>query len=272
MSNRASELWGYEGQRVVVTGAASGMGDAVVRTLSDLGAEVTALDVAPVSAPNAKVIEVDLSDRASIDAAVAQLSGAYQAHFNCAGVPGPPRFSNLQTMLVNFVGLRHITERVLPMIEDGGAVASITSNAGLGWLKNLDAVREVLDTPDFESGAKWCEAHPEVANGYLFSKQAIIGYTKRRAHQLLERSIRMNCLSPAPTETPMLPDFHAQVSKDFIDEHFRAPIGRDATPEEMAEPLVFLNSRAARFISGHNLIVDYAYAGSIEVGDRVGLL
>lgn len=272
MTNEASDFWGYEGRRVVVTGAASGMGEAVARTLDALGAEVTVLDVAAVSAPNAHAVEVDLSDRASIDAAVADLSGVYHALFNCAGVPGPPRFSNLQTMLVNFVGLRHFTESVLPMIEEGGAVASITSNGGMGWRKNLENVRAMLDTPDFETGAKWCEAHPDVANGYLFSKQAIIGYTKRRAHELVERRVRMNCMSPAPTETPMLPDFHAQVSKEFIDDNFRAPIGRDATPEEMAEPLVFLNSHAARFISGHNLVVDYGYAGAIDVGDKVGLL
>ncbi|MDH4016713.1 MAG: SDR family oxidoreductase, partial [Actinomycetota bacterium] len=90
--------------------------------------------------------------------------------------------------------------------------------------------------------------------------------------ELVERAIRVNCLSPAPTETPMLPAFHAQVSKEFIDENFRAPIGRDATPEEMAEPLVFLNSHAARFVSGVNLIVDFAYAAGIDVGDKQGLL
>ncbi len=267
-----SDLWGYEGQRVVVTGAASGMGEAVARTLSNLGAETTVLDVAPVSAPHAVSIQVDLGDRASIEAASAQLSGRYDALFNCAGVPGPPKFDNHQTMLVNFVGLRHFTERVLPMLEDGGAIASITSNAGLGWQKNLDNVRTLLDIDDFDAASKWCAEHPDIANGYLFSKQAIIGYTKRRAHQLVERAIRVNCLSPAPTETPMLPDFHAQVSKAFIDEHFRAPIGRDATPEEMAEPLVFLNSRAARFVSGVNLIVDFAYAAGIDVGDKQGML
>ena len=70
----------------------------------------------------------------------------------------------------------------------------------------------------------------------------------------------------------MLPAFYEQVSKEFIDEHFLAPIGRNATPEEMAEPLIFLGSRAARFISGHNLFVDYGYAASVHVGQRPALL
>jgi enoyl-[acyl-carrier-protein] reductase (NADH) len=70
----------------------------------------------------------------------------------------------------------------------------------------------------------------------------------------------------------MLPNFHSQVSKDFLEEHFLAPVGRNATPEEMGDPLIFLNSQAARFISGHNLFVDYGYVASVEVGRKVGLL
>jgi NAD(P)-dependent dehydrogenase (short-subunit alcohol dehydrogenase family) len=70
----------------------------------------------------------------------------------------------------------------------------------------------------------------------------------------------------------MLPTFHQQVSKDFIDTHFLAPIGRNATPEEMAEPLILLNSNAARFVSGQNLMVDYGYVASVEVGARPALL
>jgi len=82
----------------------------------------------------------------------------------------------------------------------------------------------------------------------------------------------MNCLSPAPTDTPMLDKFHAQVSKEFLEKHFLAPIGRNATPEEMAEPLILLNSEAARFVSGVNLMVDWGYVASVEVGARPSLL
>jgi NAD(P)-dependent dehydrogenase (short-subunit alcohol dehydrogenase family) len=94
----------------------------------------------------------------------------------------------------------------------------------------------------------------------------------QRAVELVARGIRMNCLSPAPTDTPMLPAFHAQVNREFIEKHFQAPVGRNATPEEMAEPLVFLNSDAARFVSGVNLFVDYGYLAAVEVGVRPALL
>jgi len=266
------DVLGFSGKAVVVTGAASGMGAAAARFLAEVGAEVHALDLAEVSAPVKQSIEVDLADPASIDAAVPKLPDGLFAHFNCAGVPGPPRFDALQTMLVNFVGLRHLTEAVLPKLADGGSVASITSVAGMGWRKNLEAVRALCDITDFGAARDWCAANPDKANGYLFSKQCIIYYTKQLAVRMVDRDIRANCLSPAPTETAMLPDFHAQVSKEFMDEHFQALCGRDAKPEEMAEPLVFLGSRMARFVSGHNLFVDYAYEAAVDTGAKASLL
>ncbi len=265
------DILGYEGKRVVVTGASSGMGAATARTLVDLGAKVHALDIKPIEGKAEQALELDLSRRDSIDAAARRLPGHVDALFNCAGLPGPP-FSNLDTMLVNFAGLRHLTEALLPRIPRGGAIASITSVAGMGFRKNLENVKALCGTKDFDEAHAWCEANPDKANGYLFSKQCIIWYTMQRAVDLVARGIRMNCLSPAPTDTPMLPAFHAQATRDFIDKHFRAPIGRDATPEEMAEPLVLLNSNAARFISGVNLFVDWGYLASVEVGARPALL
>jgi NAD(P)-dependent dehydrogenase (short-subunit alcohol dehydrogenase family) len=265
------DLLGYAGKQVVVSGAASGMGEATARVLVDLGAEVHALDVKPIGAPVKQSLEADLRDPASIDTALRRLPARVDALFNCAGLPGPP-FSNLDTMLVNFVGLRHLTEGVIPRIPSGGAVASITSVAGMGWRKNQEHLRAILATPGYAEARAWCEAHPDVANGYLFSKQCIIWYTKTRAVELLPRQIRMNCLSPSPTDTPMLSAFHAQVSRDFLEQHFLAPVGRNATPEEMAEPLVLLNSDAMRFVSGQNLFVDYAYEAAVDVGARKSLL
>jgi len=265
------DILGYAGKRVVVSGASSGMGAAAARTLIDLGARVHALDIKPIDAKVEQALEVDLRQRDSIDAAVRQLPGTIDALFNCAGLPGPP-FSNLDTMLVNFAGLRHLTETLLPRIPKGGAIASITSVAGMGFRKNLENVKALCGTKDFDDARAWCEAHPDKANGYLFSKQCIIWYTMQRAVDLVALGIRMNCLSPAPTDTPMLPVFHAQVTRDFLEKHFLAPIGRNATPEEMAEPLVLLNSNAARFVSGVNLFVDWGYLAAIEVGARPALL
>ena len=142
----------------------------------------------------------------------------------------------------------------------------------MGYRKNIDKVRELLDISDFSAARAWCEAHPETANGYLFSKQCIIAYTMRRAAELAPQGIRMNCLSPAPTDTPMMDDFVAQISREFMDQHFQAPVGRNATAEEMAEPLIFLGSHAARFVSGVNLFVDFGYTAAVDAGLRPALL
>ena len=85
-----SDVLGYEGKNVVITGAASGMGQAAAQLLVDAGARVYALDIAEVSVPVAAALKVDMKDGASIDAAVAQLPGEIYALFNCAGVPSPP--------------------------------------------------------------------------------------------------------------------------------------------------------------------------------------
>ena len=99
------DVLGYEGKHAVVTGAASGMGEQVARICHELGANVTALDLKPVSTPVKTSIELDLLDHASIDAVVAQIDGPIDAVFSCAGLPGPP-FTDLQTGIVNFIGAR----------------------------------------------------------------------------------------------------------------------------------------------------------------------
>ena len=262
------DLLGYDGKVCTITGAFSGMGEAAARNLIELGAEVHALDIKQPSLDVAQFIEVDLKDQGSIDAALKQLPKRVDRHFNCAGVPGPP-FSNTDTVMVNFVGLRYLTEALLPRMVDNGAIASITSVAGMGFKNNIQNVQELIAIEDFQAARKWCDENPTKAVGYIFSKQCITAWTKMRAVSLAQdRGIRINCLSPAPTDTPMLPDFHAQVSKEFLESHFLAPVGRNATPAEMGDPLIFLNSDMARFISGVNLFVDYGFVGDWEVGQR----
>ena len=70
----------------------------------------------------------------------------------------------------------------------------------------------------------------------------------------------------------MMPAFYEQVPKEFMDEYFQAPVGRNATPEEMARPLILLNSSAASFVSGHNLFVDFGFAAQVTMGQRPALL
>ena len=170
-------------------------------------------------------------------------------------------------MLVNFVGARQLTEALLPQMPSGSAIASVASVAGMGYLLNMANVKQLLETDSYEAARAWCEEHPEIANGYAFSKECIIVYALMYAKRLAERGIRINAISPGITETPMLPHFYDQVGKDWMDANFRGFLGRNANADEQAWPLAFLNSDAASFISGVNIFVDAGYAGALFTGE-----
>lgn len=270
------DIFGYEGKKVVITGAASGMGQATVRLLVELGAEIYALDVKEVTEPVKKYIPTDLGAKESIDAAMAQIEGSIDRIFTCAGLPGPP-FTDIAINLVNFVGHRHLIEGLLPRMNEGGAIAMISSIGGMAWQMNFETVSQLLATPGFDAARAWLEANPEAARGfgevmrglnaYGFSKQCLVAYAKAQAWELAKRNIRINTLSPGTTETPMTPAFNQAYGKEASDS-LMSSIGRYATPEEMAEPLIFLNSNMARYVSGHDLQVDYGLVAAILTGKK----
>lgn len=255
----------YEGKRVIVAGAASGMGAATAQVLVDLGAEVHALDIKkPEVAGLASFTECDLREPAQIEDAVGKIGKIVNALFNCAGLPNT--FPPLDVMLVNFCGLRHLTEAAIPNMLEGSAIACIASTAGIGWMQNLELLFGLLGTPDFDAARSWCEAHPkELANAYGLSKEAINAYTAFRSFALAAQGIRINCVNPGPTDTPMMPEFEKAVGKRYMDE-FPVPLGRHAVAEEQAWPMVFLNSPRASYVTGHQLDVDGGFKGGLLTG------
>ena len=142
----------YEGKRVIVTGAASGMGAATAQILVDLGAEVHAIDIKkPEVTGLASFSQCDLRDPAQIDETIGKIGKIVNALFNCAGLPNT--FPNLDVMLVNFCGLRQVTESVIPLMIEGSSIASIASTAGIGWMQNMELLFGLMMTPDF-AGAR----------------------------------------------------------------------------------------------------------------------
>jgi NAD(P)-dependent dehydrogenase (short-subunit alcohol dehydrogenase family) len=257
-------VWSYEDKRVLVSGGGgAGMGAAAVRDLIELGAEVHVFDVKEPSSKAASYRSVDLRDPGAIEAAVAELGGPLHALFNCAGLPGPP-FSGLDTMLVNFIAARHLTGLAAKHMGPGSAVATISSAGAFGWENVMDQVAPLLATPGYAEGRTWCEEHPDaVGEGYLLSKQAIIIWTLHAALDLAPQGIRVNCTSPGPTQTPMMPSFEAYMGKDFMD-RFPKPLGgRNSTPEEQGHLVVFLNSDAASYITGTNVYADGGFSAGM---------
>lgn len=269
-----SDVLGYKNRNVVITGAASGMGQAAAQLLVDLGAIVYALDIADVSVPVERAIKVDMSDGASIDAAVAEFPQEIYALFNCAGVPAPP-FSAEDCVLINFTGLRYLTEALLPRLPEGGAIASIASTAGMGWKPNLETVREFLALDNTHAAARgWlADNAARVPDGYGFSKQCIIVYTMSQAAELAQRGIRINCIAPSPTDSGFMTKLkgEGQIPEEAV-ALFLPPNGRYATGADMGEPLVLLNSRLAGFVSGNNLPIDFGYTAQVVMGQRDDLI
>jgi NAD(P)-dependent dehydrogenase (short-subunit alcohol dehydrogenase family) len=263
---------GYEQSRVVVTGAASGMGAATARILTELGAEVVALDVNPVSAAVAATMEIDLRDPASIGEVAGAISEPVDALFSCAGLPGPP-FSDIDTVLVNFVGARHLIESLVPKMHEGSAVATISSSSAVGWQQALPELMPMVLTAGFDSGKAWLEQNPKAVgySAYIYSKQLMDAWVSWRASDLIQTGIRLNCINPGPSDTPMMPAFHALAGKELVDMAI-GPIGRYSTAEEQAWPLVMLNSPRLTYVTGEVFNTDGGFLGAYTTGRQKGWL
>ncbi|HEY1633902.1 MAG TPA: coniferyl-alcohol dehydrogenase [Acidimicrobiales bacterium] len=261
---------GYEGKHVVVTGAASGMGQAAAAILVDLGADVMGLDVKPVDKPVRQAFEIDLRERASIDKVVGAIGGPVDGVFSCAGLPGPP-FSDLDTVLVNFIGARHLIESLVPNLPPGSGVVAVSSAAAVGWQQALDSLQPLVETDGFEAGKAWMETHPDAVgySAYAFTKQLMNVWVSSRAVDLIDKGIRLNCICPGPTETPMMPAFHALAGKELVDMAV-GPIGRYSTPEEQAWALVLLNSPRLSYVTGEVFDTDGGFTGALITGRQKG--
>ena len=247
----------YDGKRVLVVGAASGMGNATAQVVRDAGAEVVGMDFAPIDIPGVKGINVNLADKASIDKALDECGGPLNAVFSCAGVAdGTPGIEK-----INFIGHRYIIDQLLARnaLPKGSSIGFISSAAGLGWERNLELLKEYIATTDYDAASKWAIDH-NMAD-YMHSKQAMCAYVAHEAMALLKRGIRINAICPGPTDTPL-----AQANKEMwlgFGADYREQVGVEAsTPLEQAYPLVFLCSDAAGAITGTTTISDAGYFAS----------
>jgi NAD(P)-dependent dehydrogenase (short-subunit alcohol dehydrogenase family) len=262
------DLWRYDGKRVVVTGCASGIGEHVARQLTELGVEVLGLDMRRPALQLKEFHEVDLSDPASIDQAAATIGGQVDALFNIAGVSsgiGDP----LRVVTINFLGTRQFTEALIPAMPPGSAIANVSSLAASAYRENALVTAGLLETVTMAEGIEWCRSNPEpVADGggYRLSKEAIILYGMANVGTLGAKGIRINCTAPGVTDTPILDQLRAAYGQEFLDS-FQTPLGRVAGPDEQATVLVFLNSDAARYITGQVIWVDGGSVAQMVFGD-----
>ena len=247
-----------DGKAVMITGAASGIGEATAKEAAAEGAKLMLCDVdaekggavAAAIGAAATYRDCDVTDEAAVEAAVgatiAEL-GRIDGAFNCAGILGVlgnigelPLDGWKRLIEVDLNGVFLCTKhQVNAMVEQGsGAILNMASAAGLiGW---------------------------PGASGYVAAKHGVVGLTKAAALEYAPQGIRVNAICPSYTMTPM-------VEKDLFtdtlgnDEELIAaaranhPIGRFAQPSEIAAAAVWLLSDKASFVTGTAMPVDGGY-------------
>ena len=261
---------GYRGKTVVVTGGASGMGEATARILGDLGALVHIVDIRQPTVECAGFYQCDLSDFDQVRATAQALQAAAPVHFvfPCAGLP-PMIKGPLYCMRVNYIGTRLFVESLLSALEDGAGIALISSDAAMGWQGNLEQSLEMLAISDPDEAYAWCEADPEkrVRDGYTTSKEMLVVWVANAAVQLgLERRIRLNAIGPCPTRTAFMDEQEKLLPAGFLDAWPYPSLGRIATAEDQAWPLVLLNSPLNAAVTGTFLYTDQGFAAGVFTG------
>jgi 2-hydroxycyclohexanecarboxyl-CoA dehydrogenase len=240
------------GRIAVVTGAGRGIGAAIASQLAEHGAAVAIWDVdghhaaetaAGLTADHggkAVGIQVDVADRASVDAGVAaveQQLGPIDVLVNNAGVDViKPFFESDEQewdriIAVNLKGTILCCHRVAPgMVERGrGAIVNIGSDAG-----RVGSSGEAV---------------------YSATKGGVIAFSKTLARELAAKGVRVNCVCPGPTDTALLNQV-AEVSQKLYDSLARAiPLRRIGQPTDIAPAVVFLVSDDAGYITGQTLSV-----------------
>lgn len=260
----------YQGLRVVVTGAARGVGAALLAVLAELdAAHVTVLDLNAPSGAHDSFLEVDLSREAAVRDAIGSVDGPVDVLFNNAGIADTqlPR----TVLSVNYLALRTLSEGLLGRIPEGGAIVNTASTAGNLWRKRAQQINELLDIDvarGWDAAAQWFEANfAELGQtAYGFSKEMVEVYTLRSSRPTMRRGVRTNTVCPGPIDTPLLPEFRQTTSDAIVDWNIREMAGRAVDPREVATVLAFLGSPAASYVNGVNIDIDGGFNAALATG------
>ena len=252
----------YENKTVVVTGAATGVGAALIDRLRAANAEqIVALDIKPCRGVDQLII-ADLSDASVLDEAIDQLPGRIDVLFNNAGVAATLPIPVV--MGVNVLAPRKLIASLQQRMPSGGAVVNTASTAGGGFMERLTQILELLTIDDWRQALDWVQAHPELTqNPYGFSKECAQVLTLLQAAPLAKHGIRINSVCPGLIDTPLIADFQTSMGAPILDWMTSQSGGRKATPGEVANALIFLGSDAASYVNGTNLLVDNGFSAAV---------
>jgi len=244
----------FSGKVALVTGGASGIGEACIRQFADNGAHVVIADMSEAAGTElaasieaqggrALFVKTNVSDADSMQSAVDQTVGQFgrlDYAVNSAGISGE---SNLITEMsldgwhqnidINLNGVFYSMRSEIPAMlrTGGGAIVNISSIMGLVSSPNTPA--------------------------YVAAKHGVAGITKTAAQSYSKEGVRVNAICPGFIETPLL---RASASQDMLDKAVHMhPIGRLGRADEIAAVALFLCSDSASFVTGGIYPVDGGY-------------
>lgn len=243
------------GSRVaLVTGGASGIGEATCHLLGARGASVAVVDLDPVAAERvaatlcgqglrALALRADVTDPGAVRAAIqrtVEVFGALHLAVNNAGVPAPKApvgeidVADWQRVVgIDLTGVFVSMRWEIPamLAAGGGAIVNVASILGLNGMAGRAA--------------------------YAAAKHGVVGLTKSAALDYAEQGLRVNAVAPGYVDTPLLKGRDARALTALGDLH---PMCRLAAPQEIAETIAFLLSPRAVFITGETVLVDGGYS------------
>ena len=253
--------FGYTDKVCVVTGASSGMGKATTQMLVDLGAKVYALDLNPCTVDGiTEFIKCNLANKQEIDEAFKKIPEHIDSFFGVAGLSGS-KTDYRTTFDCNYTANMYITLNYLKTrMSKGGSIVYCTSTAGLEWKKFKKEQNKVVHAKTWEEVESLTR---KIANSapatfaYMYSKRCTSQFACEQSVEFAKLGIRINNVLPGSTDTGMKQEFQDMIGSEEELIAQAGFAGRLATPEEMAYPMVFLNSDMASFISGLDMVVDY---------------
>jgi len=236
-----------DGRKALVTGGASGIGEATCRALAGAGAAVVIADLdgnraraLAAQLAGAQVLILDITDEAAVQAGIGGIP-ALDILVNNAGIglvggieeTSRADFQNL--LRVNVEGMFLVTRAAMPkLLASHGCIVNIGSVAGLIGVKRRFA--------------------------YCATKGAVVALTRQLAVDYAG-SVRVNCICPGTIETPFVEGYLEKFHKHEKDKvraelHARQPIGRMGRPDEIAAMALYLCSDEAAFVTGSTPTID----------------
>ncbi|HEY8774591.1 MAG TPA: SDR family NAD(P)-dependent oxidoreductase [Gaiellaceae bacterium] len=232
------------GEVAVVTGAAQGLGAAIADALEAEGARVARTDLSRGAGPSGVAYELDVTDRGSVDRALAEIAERLGEPTILVANAGINRIGPSETLPeerwqevvdINLTGAFRCAQ----------AVGVRMLAAGRGSIVNVASISAFVGMPGRAA--------------YCATKAGVVALTRVLAVEWAARGVRVNAVAPGYVGTPMVEqalEAGLLAADELAD---RTPVGRVASPAEIADTVVFLASPAARYVTGQTLVVDGGY-------------